>query len=54
VAGGWLVLEHGFDQGPACTRLLLELGYTAVADMRDLSGVPRVCTGRFDAPPHAG
>ena len=52
--GGWLVFEHGFDQGPACVRLLVGLGYTGVADVRDLSGLPRVCKGQFDAPPHAG
>jgi release factor glutamine methyltransferase len=52
--GGCLVLEHGYDQGPACVRLLLELGYTAVVDTRDLSGLPRVCRAQFDAPLHAG
>jgi len=51
-AGGWLVLEHGYDQGPACVRLLVGLGYTNVSDMQDLCGVSRVCKGRFDAPPH--
>lgn len=50
--GGWLVLEHGCDQGPACASLLVGLGYTDVADVRDLSGLPRVCKGRFDAAPH--
>ena len=54
VPGGWLVLEHGYDQGPACLELLVALGYTHVADSRDLSGLPRVCRGQFDAPPHAG
>ena len=54
VPGGWLLLEHGYDQGPACVRLLVGLGYTDVADIQDLSGLPRVCKGRFDAPPHAG
>ena len=52
--GGWLVFEHGYDQGPACVRLLVGLGYTDVVDTQDLSGLPRVCSGRFDAPPHAG
>jgi release factor glutamine methyltransferase len=52
--GGWLIFEHGYDQGPACVRLLAGLGYAGVADVRDLSGLPRVCKGRFDAPPHAG
>lgn len=52
--GGWLVFEHGWDQGPACVRLLVGLGYTDVADARDLSGLPRVCKGRIDAPSPAG
>jgi len=52
--GGWLVLEHGYDQGPACVRLLVGLGYTGVVDTQDLSGLPRVCKGQFDAPPHPG
>lgn len=52
--GGWLVFEHGYDQGPACVRLLVGLGYTGVADAQDLFGLPRVCKGQFDAPPHAG
>jgi release factor glutamine methyltransferase len=52
--GGWLVFEHGHDQGPACVRLLVGLGYTNVVDVQDLSGLPRVCKGQFDAPPHPG
>ena len=51
--GGWLVFEHGHDQGPGCVRLLAGLGYTIVEDTRDLSGLPRVCQGRFDAAPHS-
>jgi len=52
--GGWLVFEHGYDQGSACVRLLVGLGYTGVADIQDLSGLPRVCKGQFDAPPRPG
>jgi len=52
--GGWLVFEHGYDQGPACVRLLVGLGYTGVTDARDLSSLPRVCKGQFDAPPRRG
>ena len=48
--GGWLVFEHGYEQGPVCERLLVGLGYTGVADARDLSGLPRICKGQFDAP----
>lgn len=50
VPGGWLLVEHGWDQGSDCERLLRELGYGDVSDSRDLAGNPRVCEGvfRFD------
>lgn len=49
VPGGWLVLEHGYDQGEACVRLLEDLGYGGVRDNQDLAGHPRICSGRIDA-----
>jgi release factor glutamine methyltransferase len=42
---GWLLLEHGYDQGPACLALLREAGYEEAEDYPDLSGHPRVCAG---------
>ena len=47
--GGWLIFEHGYDQGPACVKLLVGLGYGNVSDARDLSGLSRVCSGQIDA-----
>jgi release factor glutamine methyltransferase len=44
--GGWLLLEHGYDQRGRCAGLLEELGYAEVADYPDLAGLPRVCVGR--------
>ncbi len=44
---GWLMFEHGHDQGPACAGLLATLGYTEVADLADLAGLPRVCLGKW-------
>lgn len=44
---GWLLFEHGFDQGPACSALLQSLGYRNVADAADLAGQPRVCSGQW-------
>jgi release factor glutamine methyltransferase len=41
--GGSLLLEHGYDQGDECVRLLRELGYAEVADFADLGGQARVC-----------
>lgn len=46
-AGGWLLFEHGHDQGAACTALLRSLGYTEVDDHADLAGIGRVCVGRW-------
>lgn len=45
--GGWLLLEHGYDQNERCVELLLELGYAEVEDFRDLAGLPRACAGRW-------
>ncbi len=45
--GGWLMLEHGYDQGERCVALLRGLGYAEVADCRDLAGWPRVCSGAW-------
>ena len=44
--GGWLVLEHGHDQGPAVRALLAGAGLGAVETMRDLAGNERVTLGR--------
>lgn len=43
-AGGWLLLEHGYDQADAVQALLHEQGFMAVETRRDLGGQPR-CTG---------
>ncbi len=43
--GGWLLLEHGWDQGEAVPRLLADAGFVEVTDYRDLAGHPRVATG---------
>lgn len=45
--GGWLILEHGHDQAPACRQLMIKAGFTDVFDMRDLAGLPRICGGRL-------
>lgn len=43
---GWLLLEHGFDQGKAVMGLLREAGFVEVADLTDLLGHGRVAIGR--------
>jgi release factor glutamine methyltransferase len=42
--GGWLLLEHGADQGPAVRALLARRGFGAILTRRDLAGRER-CTG---------
>ncbi|HET8693331.1 MAG TPA: HemK/PrmC family methyltransferase, partial [Aquabacterium sp.] len=42
--GGWLLLEHGFDQAGAVSQLLKQAGYDQVTTRRDLGGQNR-CTG---------
>ncbi|HET9819272.1 MAG TPA: peptide chain release factor N(5)-glutamine methyltransferase [Rhodanobacteraceae bacterium] len=44
--GGWLLLEHGFDQGAAVRDLLARHGYAEVVTARDLGGHERVTGGR--------
>ena len=46
VAGGWLVLEHGRDQGPAVRALLADAGLGTIETIRDLAGNERVTRGR--------
>lgn len=45
-AGGWLLLEHGFDQGEAVRDLLWSHGFTQVTTRQDLAGRPRCSGGR--------
>lgn len=45
--GGVLLLEHGFDQGPAAARILRESGFGFARDARDLAGRDRVAVGRL-------
>ena len=45
--GGWLLLEHGYDQAAAVRALLADAGFTDVQSWRDLAGIERVSGGRF-------
>lgn len=47
LAGGWLLLEHGFDQGPAVRALLTGAGFRQVRTHPDLAGRERVSEGRW-------
>ena len=47
--GGWLLLEHGWDQADAVAQLLRDRGFLGVAHRHDLGGHAR-CTGaQWDA-----
>jgi release factor glutamine methyltransferase len=41
-AGGWLLFEHGYDQGEASRNLLTDGAFKATFTHRDLSGIDRV------------
>jgi release factor glutamine methyltransferase len=43
-AGGWLLLEHGYDQAEPVAALLRDAGFNNIASRQDLAGVVR-CTG---------
>lgn len=42
--GGWLLLEHGYDQAEAVHGLLVAQGFAAVQHRHDLAGIAR-CSG---------
>jgi len=47
VPGGWLLLEHGYDQGQAVRALLTAAGFTQVTTARDLEHRERVAVARM-------
>lgn len=46
-SGGWLLLEHGYDQAAAVRALLDGRGFLEVQSWRDLAGIERVSGGRL-------
>jgi len=42
MAGGWLLLEHGYDQAQAVRDLLATQSFTHIQSWRDLNGIERV------------
>ena len=44
--GGWLIFEHGYDQGAVARTRLNGAGFRAVFTARDLAGVERVSAGQ--------
>ncbi len=45
--GGWLLLEHGWDQAPAVCTLLRSAGLEQVQGRKDLAGIVRCSGGRW-------
>lgn len=47
--GGWLLLEHGYDQAEAVRSLLEKAGFNNVQSRRDLPGIERCSGGQWSA-----
>ena len=45
--GGWLLLEHGYDQAAAVRALLQAQGFTQVQSRRDMAGIERCSGGQW-------
>jgi release factor glutamine methyltransferase len=50
-AGGWLLLEHGYDQATEVRALLRQAGFTHVQSRPDLAGIERCSGGQWAAHP---
>jgi release factor glutamine methyltransferase len=45
--GGWLLLEHGYDQAGAVCALLTQRGFAQVQSRHDLAGIARCSGGQW-------
>lgn len=45
--GGWLLIEHGHDQGEEVRKLFSRFGLESVNTYADLAGMDRVCAGQI-------
>lgn len=45
--GGWLLLEHGWDQAEPVRALLMQAGFEQVQSRNDLAGIARCSGGRW-------
>ena len=46
-SGGWLLLEHGYDQSAAVRDLLAQRGFKQVQSRQDLAGIERCSGGQW-------
>jgi release factor glutamine methyltransferase len=44
-SSGWLLIEHGYDQGPAVAKLFRQQGFRDIRTVKDLAGHDRVTMG---------
>ena len=47
LAGGWLLLEHGYDQANSVRALLMQRGFAEVHSRQDLAGIARCSGGQW-------
>ncbi len=47
--GGWLLVEHGYDQGQAVRQLFTDAGFAAVRTVKDYGDNDRLTMGRIPA-----
>jgi len=45
--GGWLLVEHGFDQAQSVRNLFAEHRFATIQSWRDIAGIERVSGGQF-------
>jgi release factor glutamine methyltransferase len=48
-SSGWLLLEHGFDQGESVRAFLHQRGFTQIETRLDLAGLERISGGQWHA-----
>ena len=44
--GGWLLVEHGYDQGARVAAAFARRGFSSIETQADLAGLDRVTSGR--------
>ncbi len=44
---GWLLVEHGYNQGEAVKQLFIENGYVSLSTLKDYSGNDRISIGQL-------
>lgn len=49
--GGWLLIEHGYDQGSRVRECFAEAGFAEIESRRDLGDIERITLGRWPSIP---